>query len=223
MQKLIQFVKKYDFPYHFVVLWDWHIVSPICVLFSSLCLRFKLSCFGCRFGKNLTTDGVTILRIGRRGALSFGDDCHFNSRLKSNLVGRTTPVILDCHGDGRIQFGNHCGCSFVVISSRNEIVIGDHVKIGGNVRIFDHDYHSLNYLDRRDRRNDEQNLQSRPVNIGSDVFIGTNAVILKGVTIGDRAVIGAGAVVTHNVPADEIWAGNPARFVKRLNNDQCLP
>lgn len=215
---LIWFIRKYDFPFHIAVLWNCHFINRTCIFFSSFWFRSKLVCCGCHFGKHLTTNGRIISRMSRRGALSFGDNCHLNSRLKENLVGGTNPVILDCQGEGRIQFGNDSGCSFAAISSRKRIVIGDNVKIGGNVRIFDHDYHSLNYLDRRDRRHDEQNCQSRPITIGNDVFIGTNAIILKGVTIGDRSVIGAAAVVSGNIPPDEIWAGNPARFIKKLEN-----
>jgi acetyltransferase-like isoleucine patch superfamily enzyme len=57
------------------------------------------------------------------------------------------------------------------------------------------------------------------IQIGNDVWIGTGATILKGVTIGDRSVVAACAVVTHPVPADVIVAGNPARIVKNLLAD----
>ena len=53
--------------------------------------------------------------------------------------------------------------------------------------------------------------------IGSHVFIGVDTVICKPVTIGDGAVIGAGSVVTKNIPPYELWAGVPARFIKKLN------
>ena len=63
---------------------------------------------------------------------------------------------------------------------------------------------------------DEPGVKSSPVTIGDDVFIGAHSTILKGVTIGDRAIIGACSVVTKNVPDDEIWAGNPARFIRKM-------
>ena len=87
------------------------------------------------------------------------------------------------------------------------------MKIGGNVRIYDHDFHSLDFQTRRGAE-DQLQIQTRPVEIGDDVFIGANAIILKGVTIGARAVIGAGSVVSRNIGPDEIWAGNPARMVR---------
>jgi acetyltransferase-like isoleucine patch superfamily enzyme len=58
---------------------------------------------------------------------------------------------------------------------------------------------------------------SEPIVIGDDVFIGANSIVLKGVNIGDRSIIGAGSVVSKNIPADEIWAGNPIKFIKRIN------
>ena len=92
--------------------------------------------------------------------------------------------------------------------------MGRNVQIGGNVRIFDHDYHALDPEVRRSGE-DYWNVKTRPVVIGDDVFVGTNSIILKGVIIGDRSIVGAGSVVSCNIPADEIWAGNPARFVKK--------
>jgi acetyltransferase-like isoleucine patch superfamily enzyme len=218
MVKLFQFINKHPFPMHFVILWDWQIMHRFSTWICSVWVRMQLRLLGCRFGKNLKADGMPVIRMAHRGAITFGDNCQLNSRFMANLVGKATPTILDCRGGGNIHFGNNSGCSFAVISSRIGIEIGDHVKIGGNVRIFDHDYHSLNYLDRRDGNKDQPNCRKRPVKIGNDVFIGTNAMILKGVTIGDRAIVGAGSVVSCNVPADEIWAGNPAQFVRRLEH-----
>lgn len=66
------------------------------------------------------------------------------------------------------------------------------------------------------RLNGDTDIKSRPVNIGKNVFVGGHVIILKGVTIGDGAIIGAGSVVTKDVPTNEIWAGNPATFVKKV-------
>ena len=56
-----------------------------------------------------------------------------------------------------------------------------------------------------------------PIIVGDDVFVGANSIILKGVIIGARVIIGAGSVVTKNIPSDEIWAGNPAKFIRKVN------
>jgi acetyltransferase-like isoleucine patch superfamily enzyme len=93
--------------------------------------------------------------------------------------------------------------------------IGRRVLIAGGVTIADYDGHPLDAADRRAGLTSAPD-QIRPVTIGDDVWIGQGAVILKGVTIGERAVVGAHAVVTRDVPADSVVAGNPAQVVREL-------
>lgn len=85
--------------------------------------------------------------------------------------------------------------------------------IGSGTKIFDTDFHSVLY---EDRLNGDRNVTSAPVHICEGAFIGACSIILKGVTIGKHSVIGAGSVVTKDVPDNEIWAGNPAKYVKDL-------
>ena len=89
-----------------------------------------------------------------------------------------------------------------------EIVIGDDVQIGPAVQI----YTATHPLDAAQRRAGIEG--ARPVRIGSNVWIGGAAVLLPGVIIGDDAVIGAGSVVTRDVPAGAVIAGNPARPIE---------
>ncbi len=84
--------------------------------------------------------------------------------------------------------------------------IGDHVLIAPGCFITDHAHRHA-----RGQRIDEQGQESRAVRIGNDVWLGANAVVLPGVTIGDGAIVGAGAVVTRDVPAHTVVAGVPAR------------
>lgn len=103
-----------------------------------------------------------------------------------------------------------------MISSRSNVSIGGNVKLGGNVRIFDHDFHSLDAGVRRTPA-DANHVKSSPVFIDDDVFIGTNAIILKGSTIGARSIVGAGALVSGmDIPCDSLVVGNPARILKRI-------
>ena len=120
------------------------------------------------------------------------------------------------------------------IISINEIEIGDDVTIGWNIYIYDHDSHSLDYRFRKDdierqredfyaNRNfifskDWSTVKSAPVKICNKVWIGFNAIILKGVTIGEGAIVAAGAVVTKDVPAWTVVAGNPATIVKKIEH-----
>lgn len=92
--------------------------------------------------------------------------------------------------------------------------IGSNVLLGSGVRIFDTDFHSISANDRKKGILDC--IKTAPVKIEDNVFIGTDTIILKGVTIGPNSVIGAGGVVTTNVPSNEIWAGNPAHKLKEV-------
>lgn len=86
----------------------------------------------------------------------------------------------------------------------------------GGIKIYDTDFHSVNADIRRNHKQDMASKRMAKVTIEHDAFIGAGSIVLKGVTIGAGAVIGAGSVVTKSVPAGEIWAGNPARFIRRL-------
>lgn len=71
----------------------------------------------------------------------------------------------------------------------------------------------MNY---EDRIHGDKNINAAPIMIKDGAFIGTRSIILKGVTIGERSIVEAGSVVTKSIPHDEVWAGNPAQFIKRL-------
>lgn len=192
-----------------------HVATRLCLWGGTLWFRFCLKLFGCCVGKGVRVDGRVYLSCEQPGCLQIGNFVRINSRFNSNLVGLTQPTILQCIGGGRIEVGDNTGLSGVVLSARTKIEVGRHVKLGGNVRIYDHDYHSLDWRTRCTPK-DGLDARSRPVIVGNHVFIGVNTIILKGVHIGDRSIIGAGSVVSCNVPADEVWAGNPARKIKEL-------
>ena len=115
-----------------------------------------------------------------------------------------------------IVIGDDTGLSGCTITAIERIEIGSKVLIGSGVAIADNDAHPL---DPGDRRYGED-IDSRPVRIGDGVFLGARSIILKGVTIGDHAVVGAGSVVTQDVPAYAVVAGNPARFVRDCRQEK---
>ncbi len=182
-------------------------------------LRTRLSCAlqGCKVGRGFRSTGIIRIKARTTGDIVIGNHVGLLGGWRSNRVGLSGPVILHTWEGGRIAIGDHTGASAVVISSRSGVKIGKHCNIGGNVRIFDHDFHALDAEIRRGPRGCED-CATKPVIIGDDVFIGAQSIILKGVNIGDRAIIGAGSVVTKDVPADCIAAGNPALIVKQLKN-----
>lgn len=118
----------------------------------------------------------------------------------------TSPFF--CDYGANIELGENVYFNFnCVLLDVCTIRIGAHTLFGPAVQV----YTPLHPMDAQLRRRQEY---GKPVTIGSDVWIGGAAVILPGVTIGDRAVIGAGSVVTRDIPADVFAAGNPCRVIR---------
>ena len=88
------------------------------------------------------------------------------------------------------------------------IVIGDNVTMASGVFILTHDASTNMHLGFT---------KKAPVKIGNDVFIGANTLILPGVTIGNRVIIGAGSIVTKDIPDNCVYAGNPAKKIKDID------
>ena len=99
----------------------------------------------------------------------------------------------------------------VSIIANNAVVIGNNCQIGNDVQIFDSDFHELS----PETRNHSAG-KTKPVYIGDNVWVGSNSIILKGVHIGNGAVIAAGSIVTKNVKNSTLVAGNPAKYIKQL-------
>ena len=139
-----------------------------------------------------------------------------NNGLMANQFGFNTPCVFRAEG-GSIIIGNNVGMSQTALIAKGaDITIGDNVKLGGGVNICTTDVHCLDYMKRRDPAVDLRERKCEPVNIGDDCFIGAGVFVLKGVTIGPRTVIGAGSVVTKDIQADCITAGNPCSVIKEL-------
>jgi len=155
------------------------------------------------------------LIIYNNGECILGKNIIFNSSIDSNLVGLSKPCTIKINTNSKLVINDGSGFSGVSIYCSTSIHIGKFVTCGGNVSIWDTDFHPLNYMDRR--QNLLEKINSSPIEIGDDVFIGANSIILKGVKIGSRSIIGAGSVVTKSIPEDQVWAGNPACFIKMAN------
>ena len=161
--------------------------------------------------------------LARDYNLTNSSDTKRKSELLNELLGKvgnqlwiTPPFHVDygCN----IYFGNNCevnmNCTFL---DDNKIIIGDNVLIAPNVQIYTA-YHPTHYLDRFTISENETfnfcKTHRAPVIIGKNVWIGGGTIILPGVTIGDNTVIGAGSVVTKDIPADTIAYGNPCKVHK---------
>ena len=170
----------------------------------------------CPYGENFKVCGKVYFRPNGKDTIKLGNNVNLTARFLSNSVGITNPLLLECVGDGHIEIGNNSGLTSAIISSRKSVKIGNCVMVGGNVRIYDHDFHSLDYRQRRRGREDFEHVQMAEVIIEDDVFLGSNAIILKGVHLGARCIVGAGSVVTFGyIPPGSIIVGNPAKIVKK--------
>lgn len=156
-----------------------------------------------------------VLRSVRGGNVKIGENCIINCNISFD------------DSRGRISIGDRCyiGASHLVCHSG--ITIGNDVIISWGVTIVDHDSHSLDWELRKNDvtdwglgKKDWTGVSIKPVFIQNKVWIGFGVSILKGVTVGDGAVIGARAVVTRDVPPYTVVAGNPARIIRNLKPTQ---
>lgn len=125
-------------------------------------------------------------------------------------------MIIAVGDNGHIRLGDRVGISNSCLRIYSDLIIENDVNIGGDCKIYDSDMHSVEYRHRLTYP--DTHIKTSPICIKEGAWIGAHSIILKGVTIGARSVVGAGSVVTKDVPDDEVWAGNPAKFVKKINN-----
>ena len=154
-----------------------------------------------------------------------GDSNHIRIADHSLVAGE---LLVFPHG-GSISVGewSYIGEGARIWSS-GSIAIGDRVLISHNVNIFDSLTHPLGARQRHAQFREIMqtghprsiDLGEQPVTVGNDAWVGANACVLRGITIGEGAVIGAGSVVTHDVPPFTIVAGSPARVIRELGADE---
>jgi acetyltransferase-like isoleucine patch superfamily enzyme len=169
---------------------------------------------GVVFKSGLRVKGLIHVDVTRRGKFSIGNNFCINSGDRFNVIGRQQKCIFWVEGSLHIK--DNVGMSGVAIICHHQISIGNNVLVGGNTVIYDTDFHSLDPSLRSSRNTDELNTRWGAVIIDDNVFIGAHSTILKGVHIGKNSVVGAGSVVTKSIPPNEIWAGNPARFIRSV-------
>jgi len=173
---------------------------------------FLMNYYKVKIGNCKNINGLLFIR--NLGNISIGDNFKVNSGINYNTIGGDIITRLITSHGGKLVIGNNVGISNSTIYCINSIEISDNVYIGGGCKIWDTDFHSLNPIERVYLG--DKKIKSYPILIEESVFIGASSIILKGVKIGKNSIIGAGSVVTKDVPSNEIWAGNPAKFIKSI-------
>ena len=193
----------------------WHIKRWIITMYYNLRNRLRLNSTGVIYEKDIITTGKLI--ISNMGSIEIGKGVVINSGCYPNPVGTTCSRIYTERNNSSIKIGDGTGMSNVLIFCSESVYIGNEVMIGAETKIIDTDFHSVDWIKNSSGESIRGIVKSAPIIIEDQAFIGMNSIILKGVHIGKCSVIGAGSVVTKDIPAGEIWAGNPAHFVRKAN------
>lgn len=163
-----------------------------------------------------TFNGKIILNFEIGANIKFGD----NFILSSGPFYSVDPAYmssLHVKTNAYLKIGNNSGITGTTIHVHERIEIGNNVNIGAGCLIFDTNFHSVDYRIRIDRSIDLSFVETKPIIIKDNVFIGARSIITKGVTIGQNSIVGAGSVVVKSIPDNEVWGGNPAVFIKKID------
>ncbi|MGQ0811341.1 MAG: acyltransferase [Nitrospiraceae bacterium] len=206
----------------------WRVLSKVArspqtlarLFIDRICVPLWVRWLGVTIGTECSFVGQPVVKLISGAKIALGNEVRVFSRFNSNPAGLPHPTILAALApESFITIGDNTGISGASIAARAGITIGRNVLIGAGACIWDTDFHPIDPYWRCEHPT--RNAQCAPIRIDDDVFIGARAMILKGVTIGWGAVVGAGAVVTKDVGVGQVVAGNPARVVgSALLNDE---
>lgn len=144
--------------------------------------------------------------------------------VQSQNIGKGTRIWQFCVVLSQAKIGNNCNiCAQVLIE--NDVIIGDNVTVKSGVQIWDgariedNVFIGPNVTFTNDMYPKSQNkdFECKGIRLRKGCSIGANTTLLPGIEIGENSLVGAGSVVTKSVPAGEIWVGNPAKFLKKIN------
>jgi acetyltransferase-like isoleucine patch superfamily enzyme len=174
--------------------------------------RAQFALAGVKWGADWRLYGLPIIQKHRDSTLTIGPGLSLRSTVRSNPLGPDRPVMLSTRrAESVLTIGENFGMTGGSIVAEERITIGDRVIVGANAIIADTDFHPL---DAQARQISPLDGATAPISIGDDIFIGMHCLILKGVTIGNGSIIGAGSVVTKSIPPGVIAAGNPAAVIR---------
>ena len=182
--------------------------------------RTALHALGVKGAHGVTYYGMPVVSRVAGSSIELGLRVVLCSHPRFTALGVARPVVLrTLNASASICIGADVGISGGVICAAMSVRIGDRCLLGADVQITDTDFHALAPANRRFEKRPEM-IASAPVVIEDNVFLGAGVRVLKGVRIGRNSVVGAGSVVTRDIPSDVIAAGVPARVIRQLPNEQ---
>lgn len=189
----------------------WHKIDVLYALISRwyYTLRMRVRCYVRHVGLGIHCKfyGITFIQRAINSTITIGDYCQFRSKHLSALLGVNHPcIVATIVPEAVITIGKRCGFSGTTITAFTSIKIGNDVRCATNTTICDSDWHP----------DDPRTSLSKPIVIEDNVWLGYNVTVWKGVTIGKNSIIGANSLVTKDIPANVIAAGNPCRVIKQL-------
>jgi acetyltransferase-like isoleucine patch superfamily enzyme len=157
-----------------------------------------------KMGKNCKFQGLAKFKRSETGRIEIGNNCRFLSSTFSNILGIYKPCnLMATERNSSLLIGSNCGFSGTTIACAKLINIGNNVRCGSNSLITDSDWHF----------DDVRSGGSKPIIIKDGVWLGSNVVVLKGVTIGKNSLVAANSVVFQSIPDNCVAAGNPCVVV----------
>lgn len=177
--------------------------------------RRYLAMIGVECGRNLKLTGLPFIYSHARGAIRIGSGVRMASSELGNILGISHRCILrTLNPTATIEIGDGVQMSGATIVAGQRVVIEKNVFLGNNSTIMDSDMHPLDPVKRI--AGSVEGIAVAPVTLEENVWLGMNAIVMKGVTIGRNTVVGAGSVVVQSLPANVIAAGNPAKIIRTL-------
>jgi acetyltransferase-like isoleucine patch superfamily enzyme len=200
------------------VLYERIFVSALPRIMGQLGIRFYRRIYAnFSFGARPRCWGSPRVVMGRDSSITIGDDVWMVSDPRRANIALSTPCKLRTMDGAAISVGDRVALNGTSITSRARVEIGSGTMIAANVVIVDADFHQHWPPDERNVGPGSD--KDAPVVIGRNVWISMGSLILKGVTIGDNSIIGAGSVVTRSIPPNVLAAGVPARVIRSLGDD----